>query len=224
MRCLTIASAFLLIIFLSACKKDTRQDVKEKIDSASHTLGRELDTLINSTLYNDSLYDSAPLEKINTISLAGKDFRKKLNDIFDEYSDIKDELADDDTSEVIKQADEFSKTLMKVQSEGASESPGTKWKLWVSSAEIIASDLKTAENLAVQRKIFSDLSSIMETMIRSMGLSDKTVYKLSCSDVKVKNNFWLTDSKNNKNPYYGKDRANEKSKPCIEIVKAYKFD
>lgn len=223
MKFLTIASALLLIIFLS-CKKEIQQDFKEKIDSASRTLGRDLDTLMNAALYNDSLYDNAPVEKIDTISLASKTFRKKLNGIFDEYSDIKDELVDDDTSGVIKQAEEFSRTLTKVQSEGASESPGTKWKLWVSSAEKIIADLKNTENLAKQRKIFADLSLTMETMIKSMGLNDKIVYKLFCSNVKEKNNFWLTDSKNNKNPYYGKDKANEKSKPCIEILKAFKFD
>src|SRR4030095_13127728 len=151
-------------------------------------------------------------------------FRDNLNNIFNEYSDIKDELADDDSLDITKQALDLKQAVLLFQTESASERSGHKWRIWVSSAEIIISDLKLAKTLDLQRKSFSELSSSIEAMIQSFGLKGKTIYKVECTGLKQKNNFWLTDSKNNLNPYYGKDRSNERSKSCIHVIKKWEFD
>lgn len=223
MKYSNIITILLMVIFF-ACSKNDRQEVKEKMDTASHKLGRELDTLINTTIYSDSLYRKAPVEVIDTTSIPRKNFRDNLTDIFDEYMDIRDELVSDDSTDVVKQAEEFQQAMKKAQTESASEKLGSSWRLWVSSAEKISGDLKTAGSLESQRKAFSDLSASMETLIKNFGLSDITIYKVSCSTVKQKSNFWLTDAKDSDNPYYGKDKSNEKSIPCVEVQKAWKFN
>jgi hypothetical protein len=219
-----IALSLITILSVVSCNKKDSEEIKETIDTASHTLGRELDTLINTTLQNDSVYKSAPHEKINPTLLGRETFRSSLNDLFDVYTDILDRLAVDDSAAVTKQAQEFSRALMKSQAESASEKFGNKWRLWVSSAEKIASDLRTASTLDRQRNLFSELSQAMENSVQNFGLKNRTVYKISCSTFKQKNNFWLTDSKNNVNPYYGQDKSNEKSQPCIIVMKAWEFD
>jgi hypothetical protein len=113
---------------------------------------------------------------------------------------------------------------MKTQTGSASEKLGSKWKLWIASVEKISRDMKTAQTLDKQRVLFSELSSSMESMLLSFGLSNMTVYKVSCAIAKQKNNYWLTDSKDNTNPYFGKDKSNEKSIPCIDVQKAWKFN
>jgi hypothetical protein len=199
--------------------------VKEKIDTASHKLGRDVDTVVNKLVDSDSLYYRAPIETVGDANLPGETFRSRLNDIFDEYTDIKEELADNDSADAVKQADDFLQVLRKAQTEGASEKLGSKWRLWVSSAEKTAVDIKSGE-LAKQRAAFSELSAQIEKLVLNFGLEDKTVYKVSCSTVKHANNYWLSDSKDNDtdNPYYGKDDANEKSKPCLKVEKGWKFN
>lgn len=216
---LTISS-----FLITSCSKQDQKVIKEGIDTASHKLGRELDTVVNNTVYGDSLYKNAPKEGIDESKLAGKTFRDKLNDIFDEYADIKDELADDDSAAVMKQADEFQQALMKAQTEAASEKVTSTWKLWVSSVEKITADLKAEKSLDKQRILFSELTVSTESMIKNFGLNNITVYRVSCETVKQKNSYWLTDSKDNANPYHGKDKSNEKSKPCINVEKVWEFN
>lgn len=213
-----------LSVLFTSCSKEDRKTVKEGIDTASQKLGRELDTIVNTTVYADSVYQNAPKEAIDTSKLSRKDFRESLNDIFDEYADIKDELADDDSTAVTKQADELQQALMKAQTEAASEKTTSMWKLWVSSVEKITADLKNAKTLEKQRMLFSELSPVMESMIKNFGLNDMTVYRVSCETVKQKNTYWLTDSKDDANPFNGKDKSNEKSKPCITVEKAWIFN
>jgi hypothetical protein len=212
-----------MLVVITSCTKDDRKVVKEGIDTASQKLGRELDTLVNTTVYGDSLYKNAPRENIDTSAISRKPFRDNLNDIFDEYADIKDELADDDSAAVTKQADEFQQALMKAQTEAASEKLTSTWKLWVSSVEKITADLKAASTIEKQRMLFSELTASVEAMIKNFGLSDMTVYRVSCATVKQKNNYWLTDSKDNANPYFGKNKTNEKSTPCITVEKVWEY-
>jgi hypothetical protein len=211
-------------LFIISCSKTDRQEVKEKMDTASQKLGRELDTLVNTMTYGDSLYKNAPITEPDTSKLSRKTFRADLNDIFDEYSDIKDELADDDTAGVLKQAGEFKDALAKVQKEAASEKLSGSWKLWISSAEKLAAEMAAAKTLEKQREVFGELTSTVESLVKDFGLNDITIYKVSCSTIKTKNSYWLTDSKDNVNPYYGKDKSNDKSKPCIEVKQAWKFN
>ena len=224
LKLVALSVLFVLLLFLISCTKSDRKEVKETIDTASQKLGRDVDTLVDAMLNNDSLYKNAPLEKVDVSKLPRETFRDKLNDIFDNYSDIKDELADDDSMNVIKQADDFSKTLMRTQTESASEQLGSKWRLWIASVEKTIGDIKATTSIDKQRLIFSELSASMETFIKNFGLSGMTVYKVSCSTMKQKNNFWFTDSKDNINPYYGKDKSNEKSPPCIEVANAWEFE
>jgi hypothetical protein len=133
MKYLKIAITCLISsLLLISCNKPDKKEVKEIIDTASHSLGRELDTLINTTLYNDSVYNNAPIEKIDLTTLANENFRDNLNDIFKEYSDIKNDLADDDSLDIIKQALDLRQALLKAQTENASEKSQTKW-YWVLS-------------------------------------------------------------------------------------------
>lgn len=215
-------SAIILLIFITSCSKKTEEEVKEKIDSASQVLGRDVDTLINKTIGKDSIYDTAPVEVVK--NSAGKDTRPDLNDIFDEYIDIRDELADDDSVSVNRQADELNQALLKTQTDNPDIRSDRKWRTLVSQMEKINAELRAAKTLKNQKSLFSELSGSVEEMILAFGLNNRTVYKAGCDNPALKNKFWLTDSKDRLNPYYGKDKANANSKSCIYIIKAWKFE
>jgi hypothetical protein len=211
-------------LFIISCSKTDRQEVKQQMDTASQKLGRELDTLVNTTVYGDSLYKNAPVTQADTTKLMRKSFRSDLNDVFEEYSDIKDELADDDTAGVVNQTQELKDALADIQKESVTGNMAGSWNGWVSSAEKLADKMVSAGTLEKQREVFGELTASVEKLVKEYGLSDMTIYKVSCSTVKSKINYWLTDSKDNINPYYGKDKSNEKTKPCIEVQQAWKFN
>jgi hypothetical protein len=216
-----VFSFFFCLIILSSCTKDDRQEVKQSIDSASNTLNKELDTLVNTILNKDSIFENTATEKIGAAGIAGEDLRKKLNDIFDRYEDIKDELADDDTSGVQKVAVELQQAIIRAQRSAAADKPDSKWKLWLADIDKISAELTLAETLAEQRELFSALSNSVSSMITQFGLHNKTVYKITCSKI---NKSWFTESKELDNPYYGKDEANSKSVDCAQVDKGWEFE
>lgn len=217
-----VVFAFFFCIFvLSSCTKDDRQEVKENIDSASNTLNKELDTLVNTIVKKDSVFENAVTERIGAAGIASEDLRKKLNDIFDSYEDIKDELADDDTSGVQKAALELQQAIIRAQRSAAADKPDSKWKLWLADIEKITSELTMTETLAEQRELFSDLSNSISSMITQFGLHNKTIYKITCNKI---NKSWFTESKELDNPYYGKDDANSKSVECAKVDKGWQFE
>jgi len=215
-----IFAFFFCLIVLSSCTKDDRKEVKQNIDSASNTLNKELDTLVNTILNKDSIFKNTATEKIGAAGIAGEDLRIKLNDVFDRYEDIKEELADDDTAAVQKTALELQQALIRAQTTAA-EKTDSKWKLWLSDIDIITSELTLAETLLKQRELFSALSNSISRMITQFGLHNKTVYKITCSKI---NKSWFTESKALDNPYYGKDDANSKSVDCAQVDKGWQFE
>ncbi|MBL8017554.1 MAG: DUF3347 domain-containing protein [Ignavibacteria bacterium] len=209
-------------VFVS-CTKEDRREVKQTIDSASTTLGRDVDTIINSTLSNDSVFEKTAFEPLDPGKLKVKEFRSIMNDIFDNYIDIKEELEEDDTADVRKQSEEMKKILMSTATSAVQYEKSTEWKNWLTTFEKITADLSGAKDLITQRKFFAEMSVSLENMLTKFGVKGKDVYKLTCSSLKERS-FWFTDSKDRDNPYYGKDKTNEKSEQCVEVVKAWKFD
>jgi uncharacterized protein DUF3347 len=208
-------------LFIISCTKKDQEDINKKIDTASHKLNRDVDTLVNKLSPNDSLYKNVNITKVDLSQLPGKEFRKQLNEIFDKYSDIKNALSSDDSAGAVKETSGFIQAIRNAQAMESAELTGTKWKLWISTVEKIISELSLSKTLKQQRVKFSDLSASMFDMIKTFGVYDKTIYKIEC--VKI-NRYWLTDSRETDNPYYGKDRSNEKSQPCFRIIETLKFD
>src|SRR4030095_16122611 len=219
---LIFLAILLFFTFFQACSKKTEQEVKKNIDTASQKLGHELDTLVNKLSTKDTLFDNAKVVKVDNSKLPAGDFRKRLNDVFDHYNDIKDNLANDDSSGVSKHATELKKALANVQKDTASQKLGSKWKTWVSSVEKTATELETTKSLEKQRNAFSVLSSSMEEMVKNFGIYNETIYKMKCATMPGKT--WLTDTKKINNPYSGKEKANGKSGQCAQVVEAWEFD
>jgi len=221
-RSMILLGFFSLLIF-AACTKEDRKEVKQTIDSASQKLGHELDTVINTKLTNDSLFNNAPVESVNGANLKSKEFRSALNDIFDKYEDIKDDLSGDDTADVRKNADDLKKVLMTTGSYAPAADMGKDWKLWVSTSEKVIAALAAATGLEAQRKSFSELTASMESMVKQFGLDNRTIYKLKCTALSD-NTYWLTDSKELENPFTGKDTSNGKDEKCVRVVSSWKFE
>ena len=223
LRFVVISFSLFSIIFLSSCTKEDRKEVKQTIDSASQKLGHELDTIINTKLTNDSLFNNAPVESTGGSTLKSKEFRSALNDIFDKYEDIKDELSDDDTSAARKNAEDLKEVLANTTKYAPAAEMDKSWKLWISNAEKIIAGLSSARTLSSQRELFNDLTISMESLVKQFGLDKRTIYKLTCAALPDKL-YWLTDSRELSNPYAGKDTSNGKDEKCVYVISAWKFE
>lgn len=224
---LTVIAAFI------SCNKKT-ESLKEKIDSTASKIGKEIDTAATKLKQNidtlvsskgDSLFKDANVTTADNSKLSSKQLRSKLNDVFTYYLQIRDELVENDAPEVQKKAKKFVETLHTSEAEGGSEVADSKWKISASSIEKTAVDIENTNNIDKQRSSFNDLSDKMLEFIKSYGLSGKTVYLLECNKaLGGKGGKWLSGSKNTDNPYYGEDKANEKSTPCVKVIQGWKFD
>ena len=215
-----------IFLFISCAKKtpnEISKDIQKNADTLSHRLNRDVDTIVNTKYANDSIFNSVKADQMDNSKLPSKDFRKNNNDIFSHYSDIKNHLAKDDSGGVQKAAKDMHQSLLDALSESANEKISDSKKT-SSKLETVISDLENTVSINKQRILFSDLTDNFINFIMVYGLYDKTIYFLNCDKMAAgKKNSWLTDKKDMDNPYYGKDRTNEKSAPCLNILKVWKF-
>jgi|SRR3990172_9875627 len=171
----------------------------------------------------DSLFKSASVTKIDVSKMTREELRKKINDVYEQYSKIRDELSDDDPEDIKRHTLKLRKTLLDIQTETvASGEYNSDWDNRVYQMESAALKMEMSKDLNEHRALFSDMSTVMENMIKNFGAYDKTLYKLTCTNIPDKP--WLTDSKDLKNPYFGKEELTDNVETCIEITEAWEFD
>jgi Cu(I)/Ag(I) efflux system membrane fusion protein len=240
-------------IFLFSCgeTKKTAEDLGNKLDTLTKKIGKEIDTLTkNVTQGADSLFDKVKVTEADTAGIADEDFRGSLNGVFKDYLDIKDALADNDTSEAALQANQLKKTLEKVKGDSLEGKHKSGWSGTMSKIQKAADNISAAGTIDKQRAAFAELSEAMTSLVKTYGLDGMTVYRLYCASANgKKGGYWLVDSKNTENPYGGittagstdkgtddkkKDgtattTSNEKTVGsqagnCAEVKEAWKFD
>ena len=60
--------------------------------------------------------------------------------------------------------------------------------------------IAATKELQHQREHFADFSTSMATLLKAVKLTDKPVYQAYCP---MKKAYWLSNTKEKKNPYYG---------------------
>lgn len=182
--------------------KQTAEDIGNKLDTLTNKIGKEIDTLTkNVTQGSDSLFDKVKVVEADTAGIADEDFRGSLNGVFKDYLDIKDALADNDTSAAALQANQLKKTLASVKGDSLKGKLKSGWSGTMSKIEKAATDISSAAGIDKQRTAFAQLSEAMTTLVKTYGLDGMTVYRLYCAGSGGKGGYWLVDSKNSENPY-----------------------
>jgi hypothetical protein len=219
----------LVLVILNSCKTETTEDIGKKIDTVATNIGKEIDTLAkNVTGAKDTLFDKIKVMDADTTGKAPDNVRSRLNGVFSDYIDIKNALADNDSSKAVNEANQLKKSLEGITDTSMTEKMRTGWKSGTAKVNKAADDIAAAKTLEDQRKAFSQLSEGMMSLIKTYGLNGRTVYVLQCSDTKIKYKaVWLVDSKDSDNPYAGgkaSDADDNKSAKCGEVKEAWKFD
>lgn len=223
MQNLKTAGFFILSIFLVSCSKQDQTTLKQKVDTTTSKIGKEIDTLVGSISKGDTLFEKVTITQVDTSNLLDEEVRGKINNIFDEYIDIKEALADNDSTLVQKNAKEMLDVIVIAQNE-VGDNVDKKLKFTPGKIDKISKQIESAGSLDQQRAMFKELSSSMTEVIQKYGLSNKTIYQLECKDdASGKGGTWLADTKSSDNPYFGNVKDKD-SVECAQVKNAWDFD
>lgn len=167
---------------------------------------------------SDSLVTRDTLEKSNKFQpvdaekeikfieteLAPQNIRIIFNEFFTHYLSIKDALAYNDpagaqrnTLKLLDQMKERSKEIDK-------DSIDARWSLFAQNFDNIRSQVESLNFISEQRFMFSQISYGLQNFIKQYGLYDKTIYLMECKGSSTSGSgAWLSDSRDNNNPYLG---------------------
>lgn len=131
-------------------------------------------------------------------------FQKQLSTVFKAYTNLKNAFVSSDAGEVKKSIQPLKDALIKADMKLLKGNAHTAWmndlKTFNSHLDMIAK----AENIDEQRKHFAPLSESMHHSFKSLGVSGKEVYYQYCPMANNnKGAYWLSESKEIKNPYFG---------------------
>lgn len=113
--------------------------------------------------------------------------------LLDLYYNIKDALVTGNSNEAATKATAFVTTLQAIDEKAISSD---NRNALLKYAGLIAA----TKELQHQRELFADFSTNMATLLKAVKLTDKPVYQAYCP---MKKAYWLSNTKEIKNPYYG---------------------
>jgi membrane fusion protein, copper/silver efflux system len=149
-----------------------------------------------------SAHDKAATQKDK--SQANPAFQKQLSTVFKAYTNLKNAFVSSDAREVKKSVQPLKDALAKADMKLLKGDAHTMWmdnlKTFNNHLDMIAK----AENIDEQRKHFAPLSESMHHSFKSLGLSGREAYYQYCPMANNnKGAYWLSESKEIKNPYFG---------------------
>jgi len=144
-----------------------------------------------------------PSEKPVKISLS-IDFTTQLNTVFEQYIVLKDAFIQSDVKKVKQAAEKMEKSLSSVDMKLLTGDAHTQWMGITDKMNNQLKQIQSSGDIEGQRKEFSNLSNEFYKTLKSFGLMGKTVYYQFCPMAfNEKGAFWLSNSKEIRNPYYG---------------------
>jgi len=147
------------------------------------------------------------------------DFTMQLNTVFDKYIVLKNALVQSDPKQAKKAARDVQLNLANTDMNQLTGDARAQWTDLLRDLNDQINKIASSEVLEEQRKAFSAFNEIFYKAIKTFGLMDKTVYYQFCPMMNDgKGAYWLSDSIDIRNPYYG-----ESMLTCGETKETLKF-
>lgn len=151
--------------------------------------------LITVTLLFAFISNAQDLGKIDA------DVQKQIGASLTGYYALKDALVDSDAEKASLKADELSKTFDAVDATKMTDAQKTMWGKLEKLLRQDAVHINRNKDIAHQREHFAKLSNNMYALIFNFKANNSEAYLHYCP---MKKASWLSDSKDVRNPYYGK--------------------
>lgn len=127
--------------------------------------------------------------------------QKQLGSSLTAYYGLKDALVDSNVETASTKADAFAQTFDGVDISKMNDAQKTHWGKLEKLLRNDASHIKKNKELVHQREHFMKLSNNMYALVSGFKANEAESYLHYCP---MKKASWLSDSKDVKNPYYGK--------------------
>ncbi|HEX8041362.1 MAG TPA: DUF3347 domain-containing protein [Chryseosolibacter sp.] len=140
-------------------------------------------------------------------------FQGQLSRLFDSYLKLKDAFYSSDAATVKTEAKQTLAALEQVDMKLLSGAAHHDWMTYLTPVQTSLKVMQSENGLEAQRKAFSVLSDNLYKSIRAFGLGGRETYYDYCP--MAFNNegaYWLSDSKEIRNPYFG-----EKMPGCGQV-------
>lgn len=144
----------------------------------------------------------------NERKLTSSVFQSQLNNVVQEYLQVKDALVQSDKSKVSTSSNNMVRALNNVDMTLVKEEMHTRWMELLGGIESSVNELRKAQNIENQRAAFLALSPILIESVKTFGLPG-VIYQQFCpmSD-DGKGGYWLSESEEIANPYFGDQMHN----------------
>ncbi|MEO7356399.1 MAG: DUF3347 domain-containing protein [Ignavibacteria bacterium] len=210
---------FLFIVSLS-CSDKEKNGVKSNLDTVRNSVKKDIDTLTNRLVPNDTLFSSVTVKEVVVDGNYSENFQENLEDIFENYVEIKDELADNDSVDSKKHAVEMLEEVTKSFDKSAKD-PDKNWSMEGNKIMKYQKIIESSNTLDEQREWFSKLTASLTEAVEKYGLPGKTIYEVETSPQDGMSGKWLTDSKDRDDPYNGKTKDEDTG--SLKVLRAWDF-
>jgi len=131
-------------------------------------------------------------------------FQQQVAHTFEAYLKVKDALVASDAGQVKTEATNLRNVIKAMDLKMLSGPALNDWTNYANNLDLDLAEMVATDDIEVQRTSFSDLSDNLYKSIKAYGLGAATAYHEFCP--MAFNNqgaFWLSDSKEIRNPYFG---------------------
>ena len=192
---------------LTSCKEN-----KEQKSTTETSMQHDM-----STMSDSSAMDNMAMDAKVTVTTAKKT-TADLTELYSHYTHLTFALSGDDDKEAVNAAKGMLEALTKIDKTGFSDEQKKEFaELEASIREHAEHIADNAGNIDHQREHLDIMSADFYDLLKDFG-TPKPVYKVFCPMYNDKKGaFWLSDSREIKNPYYGKKMAS-----CGEVQEEIK--
>ncbi|MHB9056673.1 MAG: DUF3347 domain-containing protein [Paludibacteraceae bacterium] len=156
-----------------------------------------------STESQDSSNDTLLHSQVDSVKSASKS--SPINEIVSQYLQIKNGLANDNGTDAATAGKAFAEAITKVNTASFTPEQKKKWDDISADAKEMAEHIgKNADKLEHQREHFEMLSQDLYDLVKIFGAGQVLYKDVDTMYESGKGAFWLSETKEIKNPYMGK--------------------
>ncbi len=128
--------------------------------------------------------------------------KESMNELLTSYYGIKNALVAEEGTLASVKAGEFMKTLSNnIKVDKMTSKEQKTWKEYAEKIKFDAEHITETKDVSHQRDHFNDLSNNLFAVLKAFKVNTAEVYQQFCP---MKKMYWLSESADIKNPYYGK--------------------
>lgn len=140
----------------------------------------------------------------STYTQADSPFRAQLTAVYKSSQQLKEALVESDSKKAQQVASEVKRALSQVDVNQQKDKAYTLWMTYQKDIKSSLDKIESEDKLKLQLKYFAQFNEALYKSIKAFGVAKKEVYYQHCPmALEGQGAYWLSDSKQIRNPYLG---------------------